>query len=224
MTETSPVDGGEVQTFRDVLRTRYRVRNGRFSIHANPSTRPIVQGGGGRKATGPPSDPVQFSGGPGTTTPCADFDTEDPACFNDHPFRVPASNEFDNDSAVVRVEWATPASDWDVKVFKDSNGDGSSEGEGDPIGASGSAPTSSEQASVADLERGGDYVVRMINYAAVEPYNGTITFAGPPPPKRNKTEKWTLNCLSKNGKKVGAVRIAIKRGRTKSVDLRRACR
>jgi hypothetical protein len=113
-------------TITDRLRTHLRVPgSGRFSWHVNPSTHPLVAGSSGREPTGEPSPPQDLSGslaGPPDdgATPCADFDTEDAACFNDHPFTVPKGAGIDNAKATVRVDWAAPASDWDFKVFHDT--------------------------------------------------------------------------------------------------------
>ncbi len=230
-TPTSPVlddngTPGEVQTFEDNLRSAVRVRrNGRFVFNINPSTRPLVAQGSGREATGPPSDPLHFSGNATTATPCADAESEDPACWNDAPITIPDDPSHDNDSAVVRAEWATPGSDWDMKVFKDSNGDGSSEGETDPVGMSASGPSTAEQVTITgkDLVPGGKYVVRMINFAATEPYEGTVTFEGPSPRIEPKRERWTLTCLNRKGKTTGDRKLYIERGEHRRLDLRKGC-
>ena len=127
---------------------------------------------------------------------------------------------------MIRVEWTTPASDWDVKVFKDTNGDGSSEGETDPIGTSATGPSTSEQATITgdDLVPGGKYVVRVINFAATEPYDGTVTFEGPSPLIKAQKEKWTVTCLNRKGKTTGDRRaLYIERGQRKKLDLRKGC-
>ncbi len=138
LTATSPVVDssgvpGEVIRFKDKLESTTRIRKrGRFEIALNPSTRPIVAQERGEKDAGPPSAPIAFSGEAATATACADAETEDPACWNDHPFEVPDEPGKDNDSAEIRIDWATPTSDWDMLVFEDSDGDGSSEGETGP--------------------------------------------------------------------------------------------
>ena len=50
----------------------------------------------------------------------------------------PALVRYGIDNGVARIEagWATVASDWDMKIFRDSDGDGSSVGETDQVGAS----------------------------------------------------------------------------------------
>ena len=232
-TPTSPVlDGsgeeGDVILLDEKLKSRLHVRkSGRFSWHVNPSTRPIADpryGSEGETKPGKPSDPVTFNGGAETTTPCADFDTEDPSCWNDHPFRVKAGQGIDNGTATIEVTWPEPLSDWDMKVFRDTDKDGSSEGETNVVGSSGNAPTTEESATVA-VKR-GKYVVRVINYAAASPYEGTVTFGKTentaPVPQR--IEKYTLKCsASKNGKVLGKTKVMVDRGERVSVDFRRAC-
>ena len=71
-----------------------------------------------------------------------------------------------------------PASDYDMKVYRDSNGDGSADA------ASRSAhlrPGHDRASSRSTLGRSrpGDYVVRVINYAAVEPWTGHGHLRGP---------------------------------------------
>ncbi len=231
-TPTSPVqdasgEPGEIRRFKDHLSSTVRVkRNGRFKFNINPSTRPLVAQSSGRKADGPPSEPIQFSGTPATTTPCGDADTEDATCWNDHPFTVPDQQGRDNDSAVIDIEWATPASDWDMKVFRDSDGDGSSLGEKKPVGASATgAPGSSEQATISgdDFEQGAKYVVRMVNFAAVEPYDGTVTFQGPSPRIESREERWTITCRTRKGKVTGTRKLYIERGQVKKLNLRKGC-
>jgi hypothetical protein len=228
-TKTSPVidesgEEGEILTFQDKLRTVARVRRkGTFKFHVNPSTRPVVAEDRGVKNPGPQSDPITFTGDPSTTTPCADADTEDETCWNDHPIVIPDNPDEDNGDAAMRVEWSTPASDWDVKVFVDSDGDGSSVGETEIVGASATGNTSSEQVSLADLEPGGKYVVRMVNYAAVEPYEGIITFLAPEPFQAARKERWTLTCKDADGKTIGKRKLYLERGDVKKMDLSKGC-
>ena len=122
---------GEQGSFRDHLETAIDVpRSGRFRWR-----QPLDQAGGGRErgrpATGDPSPPLEFSGSPAGppadgAQPCGDFETTDPSCWNDHPFTVPRGQGIDNARATVEVDWQSPLSDWDMKVFVDSDGDGSS--------------------------------------------------------------------------------------------------
>jgi hypothetical protein len=229
MTATSHVveAGGEVgkrMFFRDKLRSAMKVnRHGHFHWHINPSTRPVVAQPYGRPTEGPPSDPIEFSGDASTTTPCADYDTEDPGCWNDHPFTVPSGAAVDNAKATVKITWSTPASDWDMKVFVDSDNDGSSEGETNLVGSSGNSASPSEQAQFVEpkLQEGEHYVVRVQNYAAVEPYDGTVTFDGPDKARNPQTETWTLVC--RNGGHSSRQHILVGRGVDRHLDLTSRC-
>lgn len=231
---SSVLDGageeGDVILLDDKLRTTMRVgHTGRFRWHVNPSTRPLVDPR--RKIpqarAGEPSEPVEFSGDATTATPCADFDTEDPGCFNDHPFTVPGGEGVDNGTATVSIHWPDPLSDWDLKVFRDTDGDGSSEGETDVLGSSGTAPSNFEETTLARPGlRAGKYVARVINYAAASPYEGSITFGKTPGSEiKLRRERWTLTCRSAPGRPVLARRkVLVKRGESVKVNLRAACR
>ncbi len=209
----------------DHLQTELTVpASGHFRWDINPSTRPAVAKQTGRLPHGDPSPPRQFSGGATTATPCANFDTTDPSCWNDHPFVVPAGAGIDNAKATVRIEWTSPASDWDLKVFRDSNGDGSSQGETGLVGSSaGGVPANSEESTFVEpkLVPGRRYVARVQNFAAADPYQGTITFQGPDPLVRAQVERWTLICESPTGS--DERRFVINRGESRHLDLRAAC-
>ena len=70
--------------------------------------------------------------------------------------------------------------------------------------------------------RPDDYVVRVTNFAATEPYEGTVTFGKTPKTRnRSKVERWTLVCRSDDGRSHDKVRV--NRGQVKQVDLRRDC-
>ncbi len=221
-TTPSSQEGVSVQ---DTLETTLEVPGeGIFEWHINPSTRPLVAQERGREATGAPSPPQSFSGAPGLdeARPCADYETEDSACWRDHAFTVPDGDGVDNASAAVRIAWLTPVSDWDMKVFVDSDGDGSSAGETRLVASSAQGTTASEEATFADplLQPGQQYVARVINFAAIEPYEGTVTFAGPEPFQPAQTEAWTLTC-ERGGKVVSTQQVVIGRGETQRLDLRR---
>ncbi|MDX6588477.1 MAG: hypothetical protein QOI31_2950 [Solirubrobacterales bacterium] len=235
MTPTSPViDGmgveGDVIHFKDKLKTKLDVgKSGNFVWHVNPSTRPLVDprlpSSDGK--AGKPSDPVDFTGGPGPDAlPCGDSESEDPGCFNDHPFKVKSGKGIDNGKATVRITWPSPASDWDMKVFKDTDGDGTSEGETDVVGSSADGTTNVESSTIAGPEfKPGKYVVRVLNFAAAEPYDGTVTFNKTPKSDiKLGLEKWTLACREKKGGPVKATeKVLVKRGDVAHVNLANTC-
>jgi hypothetical protein len=224
-TATSPVlddsgAEGDVIKFDDKLETVARIRKrGRFKIALNPSTRPVVAQEKGEKGAGPPSDPIAFSGDPSTTVPCADAATEDPTCWNDHAFTVPDEPGKSNAEMTIRADWASPVTDWDMSVYVDTNGDGSSEGETNPVATSQTGTNTFEQAAVGDLEPGQKYVIRMVNYSAAEPYSGAITFSGPEAYQPGKREKWTLVAKNRKGKVVKDRKLYIERGQVKTLNL-----
>ena len=221
----------------DTLRSAMKVPgSGEFDFHINPSTSPFVAQDRGRPQDGgPPQDPVAFSGDNTTTTPpagCADFETEDPNCWNDHPFEVDPSA--DNESATIAISWASPVNDWDMKVFRDTDGDGSSEGEpaSAQVGQSAQGPTTEESTTIVDPETAsgklepGKYVVRVVNFAATDPvtagYSGEIAFAGPEPFQPGTTQSWTLTC-SVGDEVRHSEEITIGRGESKQLDLSESC-
>ena len=53
---------------------------------------------------GSPSAPITFASR-GGTTPCANFDTPPPDCYEDHLIKVPSGTGIDNAKATFRVEW-----------------------------------------------------------------------------------------------------------------------
>jgi hypothetical protein len=206
-------------TFTDTLDSTIQVPStGRFEWHVNQSTRPLVAQDRGREATGEPSPPQQFAAR-GESTPCANFDDPPETCYEDHTITVPGGEGIDNARATIRVEWPTPVSDYDVKVYRaDAEGNAT----GDPIGTSGQGTTNFEQVVLGDPAP-GDYVVRVINWAAVEPWSGTVSFEGPDEFQPAETETWTLFCEDPDGTIRSARQVAIARGETRALDLRSSC-
>jgi hypothetical protein len=214
--ETPTYDGS---TFTDTLNSTMQVgSNGVFEWHTNPSTRPLVMKESGRPATGEPSPAQQFNSR-GGTVPCANYDTPPPSCYEDHNITVPSGAGIDNAKATFRIEWATPASDWDMKIYR---ADASGAATGEPVATSGQGTTNFEEAVVADPA--GDYVVRVINYAAVEPWAGEVTFEGPEPYQAAQQETWTLSCEQPEGTIRSARQVYVDRGERRTLDLRRDCR
>ena len=115
-------------------------RAGAFEWHVNPSTRPLVAQERGREATGDPSPSQAFAsrGGNGPVRelrrPAGD------GCYEDHTITIPGGTGIDNARATIRVQWATPVSDYDMKVFRD----------GVEVGSSGQGTTDFEQVVLGD--------------------------------------------------------------------------
>jgi hypothetical protein len=210
-------------SFEDVLDTTLRVpASGRFEWHINPSTRPLVAKDKGRNPTGPPSAPIAFSGDPSGppgdgAVPGGDANTTNPLFYNEHAFTVPSDG--DNATATIRAEWASPASDWDMKIYEDSDGSGTVSA-GDPeVGASEQGTTDFEQTTLAEpiLGAGKKFVVRLTNFAATEPYEGSITFKGPNFVAAQR-EAWTLTCENNAGTAFKSAQVFIDRGQRQSQD------
>ena len=221
-TKTFPQADGKPIEFDDHLNSSMQIpADGRFQFNVNQSTRPIVAADKGRPASGPPSPPQTFSGDITGATPSGDAESTDPANSNDHPFTVPSAG-VDNARASVRIDWQTPTTDWDMKVFRDGNDDGDSFDAADTeVGSSAQGTTTYEETTVAEpvLEPGEKYVVRVTNFAATEPYTGKITFGGPPPFEPAKTESWTLTCERPGGEVLSTQQITIARGQRQTPDL-----
>jgi hypothetical protein len=236
-TPTSPQADGEPIMLDDTLRSELKVGDsGEFEWDINPSTRPLVAEDSGRQAQGSPSPPQADSGDSTTTVPpigCADFDTDDPNCWNDHAFTVPGDPGTDNDAATVSIEWALPVNDWDLKVFRDTDSDGTSqaETEADLVASSGNPPPgTSESATFVSPEapdgrlQPGDYVARVVNYAAPapDPYELTVQFEGPGAFSPARIEAWQLTC-SVDDKVQVSREVRIARGERRDINLRDAC-
>lgn len=214
--ETPMWDGS---TFTDRLDSTTLVGSGgQFTWHVNPSTRPLVAKESGRPATGEPSAPQEFAQR-GGSVPCANFDDPPATCYEDHLITVPSGAGIDNAKATIRVEWASPVSDYDMKVYR---ADSAGQASGEPIGVSGQGLTAFEEAAL--LDPAGSYVVRVINYAGVEPWAGTVTFEGPGPYQAAQEETWTLMCEQPEGVVRSARQVFVGRGERRSLDLRRDCK
>jgi len=110
-----------------------------------------------------------------------------------------------------------------MKVFRDSDGDGSSVGEKNEIGTSASGASASEQVTISNLKPGQKYVARVVNFAAFEPYDGTVSFTGPSPKIESKRERWTLVCKNRKNKVTGKRKVYIERGQIRRLNLRKGC-
>ncbi|HVE68594.1 MAG TPA: M14 family zinc carboxypeptidase [Solirubrobacteraceae bacterium] len=208
---------GDIRKFADKLDTEMVVpASGRFEWHVNPSTRPLVAQDLGTTASGTPSDPIEFSGTPATAPPCGAV-VADPACQNEHVFDIPDDPTKDNALAVVRIDWTTPSSDWDMEVFR-------ADAAGNPVGpavtSSGQGTTPYEQGKF--IPTPGKYVVLVNNFGAAEPYTGSVSFRAKPPFRPGRTESWAFSCESAAGTSTQALQIA--RGERRTLDLSAACR
>lgn len=237
-TETfpQPQDSGPDKPilFDDQLQSTLEVgQGGQFTWHVNPSTRPIVGKARGEVGGGAPSPPVTRSGGPqgaaddpngdGAAVPAPGMGVPvTSASYNDHPFTVPATG--DNRSANVTVAWTTPASDYDIALYEDANGDGVSQDTEKQVATSAQGTTAEEALSIPkeSLAPGRKYVLRVTNFVAVEPYTVTIAYTGPEPYVAPQVEAYTLTC-ERGGSVLTTQQVTIDRGEVKGLVLGGAC-
>jgi Zinc carboxypeptidase len=209
--DEAPKDG-KPDTFTDRLNSTYAVPDsGRLGWHINPSTRPLVAIDRGRVARGEASPPQTFANNPPPPgPPCPTYPTTLPGCFREHAITVPSGPGIDNESATIRVEWVTPVSDYDVYVFRDTNGNGVVNGGEPSEGSSAQGTTDFEQVTLGPSPS-GRYVVRVVNWAAAEPYDINVTFAKPTFTAAQR-ENWSLSCETFGGAVLSRRQFYVARG------------
>jgi len=154
-----------------------------------------------------------------------------PGCYRDHVITIPSGPGVDNGFATVRVEWPSVASDYDIDIYKDANGNGvvDESEEASPEGSSAQGTTDFEQVTLGP-DPSGKYIVRVVNFAAGEPYNVNIRFA-PPTLTRAQREVWTLTCETHSGRVLERRTVYVARGQAANPSvgacitrLERSCR
>ncbi|MDQ4125892.1 MAG: hypothetical protein M3134_09865, partial [Actinomycetota bacterium] len=231
-TETFPQAGGEPIRFDDQLESVYEVdETGRFRWHTNPSTRPIVAKERGDREAGEPAPPEEQAGSPAgvddeadanddnSAAPGGNANTTNPLFYNEHRIVVPETG--DNRSANIRVVWLTPSSDWDVKLFEDTNGNGDANPGDKEVAVSEQGATTEEEVGITGapkLTAGKQYILRVTNFAAVEPYDVEITWNGPEPFQPAMVESWTMTC-EVAGQVLQTAEVVVDRGQTARPDL-----
>jgi hypothetical protein len=188
-------------SIQDSLDTSITVgRNGRYTWHVNPSTRPVVMD---RQVETVSGDPVAQETWTGTTAPLQSTDQE---------FTVSQ----DADLLEVTLDWPTP-DDMDLEVYR-KNADGSLE----EVGSSGNFVAEKERVLLQDPAQ-GTYVLRVINFASATP-TWTLTaslFEAETSTVPGLVETWTLTC-ERDGRVLERVPVVVDRGQTLRVDLK-AC-
>jgi hypothetical protein len=216
VTETSPVRPAEIwlldapeveetaldkQYFEDKLETTMRIpSSGKFTWHVNPSTRPIVAE---NRIPGVAEDPSRTQTWENTeaTLPTEHIDKE---------FTI---TETDARVLRVTVEWPT-ADDYDLEIYRRKE-DGSLE----KLPGSGNPPGAKEEAFIIDPQP-GDYILRVVNFAAVSPvWTMTAEIYGPGPDiiVPGTTEQWTLTCRTPD-QRTFSRKIYVERGQLLAVD------
>jgi len=209
---------GQPDTFTDHLDTSYEVpANGALDWDVNPSTRPLVAIDRGRPAHGEASPPQSFPGNAPPVPACPTYPDTLPGCYREHSIEVPSGPGIDNGFATLRIEWATAGSDYDLYVFKDTNGNGIAD-PGEPAeGSSTQGTTDFEQVTLGP-DPSGKYVARVVNWAATEPYDLNVAFQKPTftPAQR---ENWSLSCETFGGAVLAQRDVFVARGERANVDL-----
>jgi Zinc carboxypeptidase len=217
VTETSPVRPAEIwlldspeveetaldkQYFEDRLETSMTIQpHGRFAWHVNPSTRPIVEE---RRYPGVAEEPHRSQ----------TWENTEPTGIGEHIDKEFTITEADAARLLrVTVEWPSP-DDYDLEIYRRLP-DGTLE---DQPG-SGNPPGAKEEAFV-DNPVPGDYILRVVNFAAVSPAWTMKAFVHGPGPDivvPGTNEFWTLTCETPDGQTFSQ-KIYVERGQRLGVD------
>jgi hypothetical protein len=189
-------------SFKDRLDTTMKSRGGRFVWHVNPSTRPVVTEKVVAETRKTEIRSKTYEGGP---TAAGDE--------VDHDFTITESGV---DELAVALDWPTP-DDFDLEVYRKRT-----DGTLQELGSSGNAPGDKERVEIADPTP-GDYVLRVVNFAAVSPtYTLTATLLHEKVVSTKtvpgQVERWTLTC-EKHGKVLQRSKVRVDRGDLARVDL-----
>jgi hypothetical protein len=107
-----------------------------------------------------------------------------------------------------------------MKVFRDLNENGVSDAGDELVGTFAQGPSDSEETQIVEPNlTPGKYVVRVVNFAATESYEGTVTFEGPDAFTPATTESWTLTCERADGTVLSSQAVTIGRGQRQTPDL-----
>jgi PAS domain-containing protein len=194
-TFATPTWEGSIQ---DSLNTSMTVgRDGKYTWHINPSTRPVVMD---RQVETVSGEPVEQQFWTGTTAPLQS---------TDHEFTVAQ----DVDLFQITLDWPTP-DDMDLEVYR-KNADGSLT----EVGSSGNFVNDKERVLLQDPAQ-STYVLRVINFASVTP-TWTLTaslFEAETETVAGLVENWTLTC-EVDGQVRQTVPVVIDRGQQLRLNL-----
>ncbi len=210
MSSTSPVivdESGKTERprlFKDVLDTTLRVNTGRFEWHVNPSTRPFKQKD--RRFSGVAEKP-SFEEDISTSTPTP------PGLNREIEFEVKPDAARQVQASITG---SVPADDYDIYLYQGSVAPENQ--------VASSAGGTADEAISFGFPVPGKYVLEIVNFAAVGPYDGKIEIYGEQPGTVEVTkaskETWTLTC-ERGGEVVGTRKVQVDRGQVK--DLGDAC-
>ena len=208
-TETAPVivdeETGETtapQTFTDTLQDEITVGDtGRFEWHVNQSTRPIVMRD--RKLSdvaGTPAESQDIS----STVPVAP--------------RNPRDIEFDvadGKNRLVQVLLdVQQEDDYDIYLYEGSVSN-------ENLASSSTGSFGADELIQYPNARPGKYILRIVNFSAALPYNGSIDLFGAASGTERTipatTEAWELSCHDSSGNLIGEEKVEVARGERRTV-------
>ena len=208
-TETAPVivdeDTGETtapQSFTDTLTDEITVGDtGRFEWHVNPSTRPIVMRD--RKLSDVAAEPAESQ----------DISSPLPV-----PPRRPRDIEFEVAEGKNRLVQATvdvaENDDYDIYLYEGSVSP-------ENLASSSAGFLGADELIQYPNARPGKYVLRIVNYAAVSGYGGSIDLFGAAPGTDRtipaQVEAWELSCYDRSGRLLGEEKVEVSRGERRTV-------
>ncbi len=177
--EEDPANQGAKIRFLDVLDTWMKVpASGAFEWHVNPSTRPILAE---QRIPGVAESPYR------TQT----YENSDPTLPGDHIDKEFSITDSDDARLLkVSLDWATP-DDYDLEIYL-KQADGTLK----TMPGSGGPPGAKEEAFIDDPPV-GDYVLRVVNFAAVTPawtLKAEVFAPGPDVVTGGGKEAWKLTC------------------------------
>ena len=134
--------------------------------------------------------------------------------------RSPCPSGGDNATAAFRVQWATPVSDWDVKLYEDTNGNGLSDAGEPVVGTSAQGTTDFEEVTIARpvLAAGKKLVLRVVNFAAAEPYTRDRHLRRPAAVPRGPGREPTHSRCERDGQVLLTQPVIVDRGASVRVD------
>jgi hypothetical protein len=186
-------------SFTDVIDTELRVpAGGRFEWRTNPSTRPVAMGKRYHALAEEATDAMEHDGTLPLPTQSVDVD-----------WTVTQSGGL----ATVTLDWLLP-DDVDLEVHRRGE-----DGSLTQVASSGNFVGDKERATF--VPEPGEYVIRVVNYAAVtgQPYTLTATtHATTTVTSTSLIEAWTLTC-EKDGEVLARVPVVVDRGQRTVVDL-----
>ena len=216
VTETSPVRPAEIwlldspaieetaldkQYFPDHLESSITIpAHGNFAWHVNPSTRPVVE-------------ERRYPGVADTPSRTQTWENTQATLPTEHIDKEFAITETDARLLRVTVEWPTP-DDYDLEVYL-RKPDGSLE----DMPGSGNPPGAKEEAFI-DNPVPGDYILRVVNFAAVSPawtMQAEVYGPGPDIVVPGTKEYWTLTCETPGGDTYSQ-KIYVERGQRLAID------